>query len=875
MWSISWKMMKRDGRMLVPAGIAILVGSLFIAATFLFGNTMDGSLRKQVSSSFGEANYAIAPKQGVSDADSDLHVVKDYHLDAIRACAGVRGARADVLMLVELSSVDGAKHTNTAGTAVAEPDTLMPMPLVDGRWPASDSEVALPRNAADRLGVRLGDDVNLKAISGGQDGPGGSSSIRMKLVGLNEDKEGPYINYGGASVMAEGAMARLHGEPASMGIGTYPAPYVYLSIDRSQAGEPTLRRIRGLLPKGFQLRTRAAFEDQQIKQLSGQTSIMTTFLLSFGVLAMFVAALVIANTFQVMVARQRRTLALLRTIGAKKGQVRASVLMQSGVLGLISSLLGTLAALGLMALAHAMGLRVGAVILKPIITPPVLLVPVVFGTGMTILASLSSAAAATRVTPLEALRPVQVGGGKRSGKLRLFVACLMIVVGAAVAAWVVYQAVQDSRGVRGTIISTHADTALAIAVGAVALLFLGLLLCANRWIPWVLRGIGALVAQVGPSSKVAVGNISRNPARVAATGTALLIGVTLVSCLGTGAVSAKQTLGTALDSHYSVDVEIDLPKADSAGLDKVRQVKGVKAADMVPVYRAEVEAGKKGADVAVFALTPGQSGRLMNVDQESSMAGGSKLVMPEGQLSGKSQVKAGQGVRLTQGAGKNGGPRAGFSFRTVAGSYNGLSDNTGLYGVALVDRADSLGQPDHYEIWAKSDGTQPAGVFTEDIRQAMSSAAEASVAGGIAMKAMYEQVIDIFLGIMLALLAVAVVIALIGVANTLSLSVIERSKESATLRAIGMTRRQLKRSLGVEALLIALGATLAGLVLGTLFGWIGSYIVFESLGKVALPVDWGMYALIVVVAALAALMASLLPARRAAKTPPVEALAEA
>lgn len=150
-----------------------------------------------------------------------------------------------------------------------------------------------------------------------------------------------------------------------------------------------------------------------------------------------------------------------------------------------------------------------------------------------------------------------------------------------------------------------------------------------------------------------------------------------------------------------------------------------------------------------------------------------------------------------------------------------------------------------------------------------------SITGPVAQRAQWETIINSMLMLLVALIAVAVLIALIGVANTLSLSVIERTRESATLRAIGMTRGQLRRSLAVEALLLSLVAGVVGVVLGTLFGWLGSYMVFSLYGKTVFPFEWGMNGIVLVVAAIAALLASVFPARRAVKTPPVEALAEA
>ena len=175
--------------------------------------------------------------------------------------------------------------------------------------------------------------------------------------------------------------------------------------------------------------------------------------------------------------------------------------------------------------------------------------------------------------------------------------------------------------------------------------------------------------------------------------------------------------------------------------------------------------------------------------------------------------------------------------------------------------------------------TQSAGVSLSDvfnkIQDVFSYDSTVSITGPVAQRAQWETIINSMLMLLVALIAVAVLIALIGVANTLSLSVIERTRESATLRAIGMTRGQLRRSLAVEALLLSLVAGVVGVVLGTLFGWLGSYMVFSLYGKTVFSFEWGMNGIVLVVAAIAALLASVFPARRAVKTPPVEALAEA
>ena len=170
-------------------------------------------------------------------------------------------------------------------------------------------------------------------------------------------------------------------------------------------------------------------------------------------------------------------------------------------------------------------------------------------------------------------------------------------------------------------------------------------------------------------------------------------------------------------------------------------------------------------------------------------------------------------------------------------------------------------------------GTTLSGVF-DSLQSALSKSTDATVSGPIAERVQWGKTIDSMMMLMVGLIAVAVLIALVGVANTLSLSVIERTRESATLRAIGMTRGQLRRSLGVEALLISLVSGVVGVILGTLFGWLGSYVVFSMYGTVAFPFEWTVNGIVLGVAADASLLASVFPARRAVNTPPVEALAE-
>ena len=390
------------------------------------------------------------------------------------------------------------------------------------------------------------------------------------------------------------------------------------------------------------------------------------------------------------------------------------------------------------------------------------------------------------------------------------------------------------------------------------------------------------MAHIGPASTIATANIQKNPRRVAATSTALLIGVALVSTLGTGAASARQTLASELDARYSVDIQVSGEGVDQTVLDDIRKVAGIQDAELIGSSNAVWHTDDYDSNLQVYTLTAQQGRAVMNGDAIDGLRDG-VLLVPDA-LAGDSDdypVRDGSVLDLELNAtySDDGDIVDGIAFKPTveAAPFRGVNTPYGIYGLMPPDTLDRLGaKPDGYEVWAKTDGTVTPADVIDDIQQAVSSIPGITVGGSIAERVSWDGMVNMLLMVLVALLAVAVIIALIGVANTLSLSVIERTRESATLRAIGMTRGQLRRSLAIEALLISLVSGVVGIVVGTVFGWIGSYIVFSmSFGLVVFPIDWATSGAILAIAAVAALLASVFPARRAVKTPPVEALAEA
>lgn len=912
MFSITVKLMKKSARMLIPAGIAILIGTAFIAATFLFGNAMNDSLARQTTAQLGGANYVISvdSSEGLNEQErNDIYTrtVNDFQLDRIRATEGVKDVRVESSSSVTVAN--GDKHASSYAITTAAQRDLLPVSIIQGDQPVDSNEIALTKSVADQLGVKVGDSVTVnsrtaQAVASTGYGSAGNdtaadSGMTVRVVGITEDPNGAYAYYGGASVLSDNVITAMNGIDDFGKLNVY---LVYLDIDDADqpSADATVKQIDKLLPKHFTVQSRAAMEEESIKSVSkGDTSITTIFLLSFGILAMLVAALVIANTFQVLVAQRRRTLALLRTIGANKDQLYVSVLFEAGLLGLIASMLGVGLGIGLMAALCQSGLmKATGMTMRLVLSWPAFVVPIAFGVVMTVIASLGSARSATAVTPLEALRPIELTDTRRAGKIRAILAGLLVLVGIGLAAFSAWQMNEKIAG-HDSLADKQYPMVLLAAIAGCALIFLGLVLSAAFWLPVLMRGVGALVAFAGPSAKVAHANIQKNPRRVAATGAALLIGVTLVSTIATGAASAKQTMNEALTTRYSVDMIAASADMTSKQADEVAKIKGIKDSIYAPTRMMSMkDANGKDLNVLIVGVDGVDALRkVVRADLSGVTISGDSVLMPKYSAATGKDIPLGKSVTFTSDVSgsqtgtadaaasdteNDGGQSDGVQTLTLAPQkvdYRRISAN--YAAVAFVDAGHftngdvkANGHIMLMRIDAESAGTTLNDIFT-NVQNAFSASADIDVSGPVAERTQWETMINGMMALLVGLIAVAVLIALVGVANTLSLSVIERTRESATLRAIGMTRGQLRRSLAVEALLLSLVSGVVGVALGTLFGWLGSYMVFSLYGDTVFPFEWTTNGAVLGVAALAALLASVAPARRAVKTPPVEALAEA
>ena len=896
MWKIALKLMRKSVRMLIASGIAILIGSMFMSATLLFVNSVDDLMVRNATNEFGSANYAISFRNPNSSPSSEIHY-KDLHLDEISKMPGVNGIRSDdATALVRVEK--GDKSVTSIAWSNGLYGNLPVYKSTEGRDPQKIGEITLIKSIAKSIHANIGDTITLVKV----DDTGGDKekSYDVRVVGLVDDGEHSQIPFSNRGTYLGGVTNDFCAKLNNLKNfdNEVVQSKVYMSIDESKINDLS-PKINSLLPSRFSLMSRHEVGVRAVRNVSNGTNFVTMFLLSFGILALLISSLVIANTFQVLVAQRRRTLALLRVIGAQSHQLYAAVLLEAAILGVISAAVGVLCAIGFMGAISNVNINSGPLSKIPLIVSlPAVVWPIAIGTIVTVLASMSAARSATKVTPMEALRPMDLIKDKRASIIRAVFGVVFIVVGILAAALSATSLASMIARKSPTAGSDSWMTLLGAMFGC-ALVFIGIIITAIFWMPFAMKATGAIMALCGPASKVANANVQRNPRRVAATGTALLIGVTLVSTVVTGAICGKATLKGVVDDHYSVDIIIQGKNVDESLAADISKISGIKHTELLPAVPMTFKNAKGKTEYAMAAGVDNvnQLKNVMhtdldgvNINKDSILLpkfnneGGEPFELKKGNLDLQAYVeKYGSGEtdsdNITPFTGTNTDSSNNDKSITVKQVQFKKYRNVNIYSrnTAFVSKSyfNNYLKPTTHILLISVDSSKANLVdIVKNIRNITSSYAEVMAGGSVFQRAQWESAIDIMMMLLVGLIAVAVVIALIGVANTLSLSVIERTKESATLRAIGMTRGQVRRSLALEATLISLTSTVSGLIVGTVFGWIGSYMVFSVIGKVPFVVDWAIYAVLALIALLAALLSSVLPARRAVKSSPVVALAE-
>ncbi|ADG75283.1 protein of unknown function DUF214 [Cellulomonas flavigena DSM 20109] len=846
--------MRRSLARLVAAGVAILLGSAFVTATLTAGDVITRGGYDAITASYGSADLVVGP---VEENLADV-------LDTARRAPGV--VATDPFIAGWASFQSGRRTLNQTIVPVPSDPGLASLEVVAGRAPTTPTEVALPDRAAERLGIGVGDVLTTtwwvwsdepapaaeptgpssdEAAGDVEDVPVAEESSatevtgEVTVVGLVSDPHGAWARFGGAGTAVTEAVVTWTGAET---LDEVYGARVLVATDGSPAAARAA--LTDALP-GIDVRTRDEAAAASVEQY-GAGNVVVLMVLGFAAVSLLVAALVIANTFQVIVAQRTRMLALLRCVGARRGQLRTSVLLEAAILGAVAGVAGVAVGLALAQGALSVLNRVqDGVPLPPFVqpTPGNVLVPVLVSVVVTVGAALVPAHAATRVSPVAALRPADAPTVRaRPGRVRLAISLLLSVGGTAVLLGGVAMARSDLA----------VDEMLNLLVGVLggSASFVGLLVGAPLWLPHVVSAVGRPVSSISTSARLAAANTLRNPRRTSATSAALVIGVTLVVMMSTGALSAERTMARQMDEEGPVDLVVVTGSGAAVSASvrgRVADVDGV--ADVVATRTATVTAAD-GGDLSVVVVDAQDVHVLRDAASAEALAEGRSVLPRWWARDATSLVAEGERTATIDVLPRN--------------TDTALLASPAAQALGVAD-----GDPDALLVRLE-DGTDAATAIL-DVQQAVQDD-DMQVESSAAKRQSDERVIEVVLAIVIGLLGVAVLIALIGVANTLSLSVIERRRESATLRAVGLSRRGLQAMLATEGMLIAGVGALVGTALGLLYGWAGASTVLGPLGDVRLSVPWAHVGVVLVVALLAGLVASALPARAAARTPPVAAL---
>ncbi|WP_092801210.1 ABC transporter permease [Rhodococcus globerulus] len=797
----------------VASILAVVIAVGYIVATLTLSSTVTASVRTSLAAQY---NTTDAVASG-----------PDVNLGALRSVPGVSAVAEDVAGYVR---VDSAEQGVSYGDVLSVSDSpqLRWQSLAQGEWPTSPGQVLVSADS----GIPLGAEIIVTAANSGES----AADPSARVVGF-VDLSGSAQRLGGTKVFATP-------EQAATWAGDSATREFRIVGDGSVTPDQLVERVAHALPADSTVVSAESATDAAAAEYLGGTDILSTVLLAFGAVAVVVAALVIANTFAVLLAARTQELALLRCVGATATQVRRSIRTEAAAVGVIASILGVGLGIGLAATigAVATAADVPVPLSTLTVTPVTLLVGLVVGIVMTMVAASAPGRAATRLSPLAALVPME--------SKPEHVAASVIRVAFGIVALL--------GGIAATVMGVIGQQVMVATVGGL-LSFVGIAALAGRIVPALITAAGGVLGRmIGSVGELAAGNAGRNPRRTSATALALLIGVALTSTMAVGIATVKDAAPVAMDNQFPVDVMVSssgsasLPEAlgtDIGAIAGVRAVSGLVNADLMLDGHGTLQG--YGVDAA-------QVKDVLRTDISVPIPG--QLVLSPADLTDYG-LGAGDTVTLR-------GDRGPFTVSVIEGVKG---------QPALVDRADlaAASTPiiDGYWVRLGTSTDEEALAVTDRITELARQIAPGSdVQGMTEMRSAIDSILDTMLMVVAGLLSVAILIALIGVGNTLALSVLERRRESGLLRALGLTRKGIRAMLIWEALLVAGVASVIGVVFGLVFGVAGTASVF-GLGDVSLgAVPWAQLVAITLIGGVAGVIASLLPARRAGMVSPVSAL---
>ena len=841
----------------VSTALAVFFGVSMVAGTLMLSDSVNRTFDEVFAETTSGIDVTVRPRVEVEGdfGEGPVAGLDDSLLDTVREVDGVESAEGTlgdprIAILDENGDRIGPPEGGPPHIALSKvPEPFESLNYVQGEPPSGAGEVGIDSAAAEDEGFEVGDRVRIV-------GPAGAK--RYEISGIAEFGDGTSL--GGASL----AQFTL---PEAQRLTDKQGRFDEIDVEAAEGTSPDelASTIEAGLPGDVDVRTGEQTAEEDAGDIKEGFSFLTTALLIFAGIAVFVGAFLIFNTFSITVAQRVRDFAMMRTLGASARQVMVAVLAEAVLIGVLASALGIAGGVGfvqlLVALFSALGFDLGTSGLA--LSGGTVAIAFAVGIGATVVSALFPGIRATRVSPLEALREgagAHTGAQRRSGVIRTVIATTMIVGGAAIV-------------LVGLFASGGFGSALVLMGAGLVLLFIGVAMLGGRFARPMASVLGWPIERLrGVTGHLARENVQRHPNRTATTAAALMIGVALVVSVGVLAESVRASISETLDRQFAGDLAIlntdGFSPIPSRIADEVADVDGV--GPVSPIARLPARVDTNGDEVPLAGIDPATVGEVVNLD----WVDGSDAVL--GEL-GPTGVIAEEGWAEDNGVSV--GDRldvTGTGGEEIEVGVDGIvRDQPGLIVESLALPRQTL----RTELGARDDvltfvsfapGADPDATRAKIDELLSSRFPNAEARSQQELKDEQENDINQLLTLIYAMLGLSVIVSVFGVVNTLSLTILERTRELAMLRAIGTSRSQVRRMIRYESIVTALLGAVIGTVIGLGLG-IGAVEALKEEGLV-LSIPVSLPIVVIVLGIAIGVLAAIRPARRASRLEVVEGL---
>jgi len=833
-------------RRLVTTALAVIIGVAFTAGTLMLTDSMGKTFNDLSAGAYKGTDAVVRATKVFNDPAGDQRSLVDASLvPALSQVPGVAHAQGTVQGFAQLIGKDGTPvgsgNAPTLGGNWGTVPGLNPFQLVAGHAPQAPNEVVIDKHSANLGHLAVGDTTTVLV-----NGP----PQRVRIAG---------IAVFGTSDNLAGASFVLFTTPAAQRLLAAPGKFSQISFAAALgvSQQQLVANLQRVLPRGTEAVTGATIIQETKNTFQQILKAFSTFLLIFAVIALVVGGFIIMNTFAITVAQRTQENGLLRALGASRRQVLGSVLVEAVAVGAIAAVLGLAAgfavATGLKALLGVLGFALpgGSLVL----TGGTVLVSLLLGLGVTVVAAISPARKAAKVPPVAAMQQATAGSTGYGSKQRVVVGLALLAVGLAVLFY----------GLFG-----HPAKAFQTVGAGILLVFFAVTVLGRTIALPLSRAIGAPLPRVkGVTGTLARENTMRNPKRTAASASALMIGVGLVAFITVLASSTTASTNATTDRTFTGDFVITGAGMGGGPVDSALPAKLAALPQVAAATGESVGAAVIFGQVEQFAaVDPGPAGQIFNVSpvQGSISALGQDSIAVSADTAAKHHLTLGAPVPILF---RDTGPqtlRVALIYGDPQAAPGSNSGSKPGYFLGTPAFNANFAPPHSYvQVFVKkASGVSSAAALAAVKQLTARDAPGATVQDQAGYKAEQAKQVNQLLYFIYALLALAIVIALLGIGNTLALSIFERTRELGVMRAVGMTRRQLRSTIRWESVIVALQGTILGLVVGVFVGW-ALVLAEKNNGLSVFSVPYRTLVIVVILAGLAGVAAAILPSRRAAR----------